>query len=546
MKADRRGLTRDATAGTVLGLVSVPDGLAAGLLAGLNPLSGLYAYLVGTLAGALTTSSVFMSVQATGAMAVVISDVPQVRGQPDSAAALSTLGLLTGAVMLLAGILRLGTLVRFVPNAVLAGFVNAVAVNIVLGQLADATGFASQQSNRLGRLLDTLLHPGGWHWQVLVTALLTLALILILERTPVGALALVVSVVVASALVAVLRLDDVRLVRDVADIPRALPGLQVPALSHVLDLLIPALALAFVGLVQGAAISQSVPNPDGRYPDTSGDFRGQGIANLAAGLLRGMPVGGSMSGTALVRAAGARSRLANVVAAVVMAVVILGLAGAVGYVAMPSLAALLMLVGFRTLKPDQVRMVWHTGRPQAAVMATTFALTLTIPLQYAVVAGVATSIVLFVVQQSNKVTVVCWTFPDGSPYPVEEPAPTVLPGGRVVALALYGSLFFASAQVVEAHLPRPGPESAGAVVVLRLRGTEDLGSTFIRTVLRYAATLREAGCALVLAGIGDRVLDQLRRTGALAELGPDNVFPATAQVGESLTAALERARTLQS
>lgn len=349
MKADRRGLTRDATAGTVLGLVSVPDGLAAGLLAGLNPLSGLYAYLVGTLAGALTTSSVFMSVQATGAMAVVISDVPQVRGQPDSAAALSTLGLLTGAVMLLAGILRLGTLVRFVPNAVLAGFVNAVAVNIVLGQLADATGFASQQSNRLGRLLDTLLHPGGWHWQVLVTALLTLALILILERTPVGALALVVSVVVASALVAVLRLDDVRLVRDVADIPRALPGLQVPALSHVLDLLIPALALAFVGLVQGAAISQSVPNPDGRYPDTSGDFRGQGIANLAAGLLRGMPVGGSMSGTALVRAAGARSRLANVVAAVVMAVVILGLAGAVGYVAMPSLAALLMLVGFRTL-----------------------------------------------------------------------------------------------------------------------------------------------------------------------------------------------------
>lgn len=303
---------------------------------------------------------------------------------------------------------------------------------------------------------------------------------------------------------------------------------------------------ALAELAGGGAVGAAVPNPDGRYPDTSGDFRGQGIANLATGLLRGMPVGGSMSGTALVRAAGARSRLANVVAAVVMAVVILGLAGAVGYVAMPSLAALLMLVGFRTLKPDQVRMVWHTGPPQAAVMATTFALTLTIPLQYAVVAGVATSIVLFVVQQSNKVTVVCWTFPDGSPYPVEEPAPIVLPGGRVVALALYGSLFFASAQVVEAHLPRPGPESAGAVVVLRLRGTEDLGSTFIRTVLRYAATLREAGCALVLAGIGERVLDQLRRTGALAELGPENVFPATAQVGASLAAALERARTLQS
>jgi sulfate permease, SulP family len=529
----------------VLGLVSVPDGLAAGLLAGLNPLAGLYAYLVGTLAGSLSTSSVFMCVQATGAMAVVIADVPQVRGQPDSAAALATLGLLTGAIMLLAGLLRLGTMVRFVPNAVLAGFTNAVAINIILSQLADFTGFVSEHGNRVVRLADTVVHLIDWQLPVLATALVTLAVILLLERTRAGALALVVGVVLASAMVAVLQLEDVRLVRDIADIPRSLPGLQAPALSHVLDLLIPALALAFVGLVQGAAISQSVPNPDGAYPDSSGDFRGQGVANIAAGLLGGMPVGGSMSGTALVRAAGARSRVANITAAAVMAAVILLLAGAAGYIAMPSLAALLMLVGFRTLKPDQIRMVWRTGPAQAAVMAATFALTLTIPLQYAVVSGVAISIALFVVQQANKVTVTCWTFREGSPYPVEQPAPAVLPGGQVVVLAVYGSLFFASAKVVEAQLPEVGPESAGAVVVLRLRGTEDLGSTFIQTMLRYSAALRQAGCELVLAGMGQQVLDQLERTGALAALGPDNVFPATAQVGESLTSALELARKLR-
>lgn len=546
MKPRRRALAEDLTAGTVLGLVSVPDGLAAGLLAGLNPLAGLYAYLVGTVAGALTTSSVFMCVQATGAMAVVMADVPQVRGHPDSAAALATLGLLTGVIMLLAGVLRLGALVRFVPNAVLAGFVNAVAVNIVLGQLADFTGYSSGQSNRVARLVDTLLHPGGWHWQVLTTALATVAVILVLERTRVGPLSLVVGVVLGSTLVATLALGDVRLVHDIADIPRALPGLQAPGLSHVLDLIVPAVALAFVGLVQGAAISQSVPNPDGGYPDSSGDFRGQGVANVVAGLLGGMPVGGSMSGTALVRAAGARSRLANVVASLVMALVILLLGGPAGYIAMPSLAALLVLVGFRTLKPDQIRMVWQTGRAQAAVMATTFALTLTIPLQYAVLAGVAISIVLFVVRQSNKVTVHRWTFGQHRRYPVEEPAPAVLPGGQVVVLCVYGSLFFASASVVEAQLPRVEPESTGTVVILRLRGTEDLGSTFIQTMLRYCAALRTQGCELVLAGVGPPVLGQLERTGALAELGADNVFAATVHVGESLTAALERARELRS
>lgn len=544
MRTDRATVTRDVGAGSVLGLVSVPDGLAAGVLAGLDPLAGLYAYLVGTLAGAVATSSALMTVQGTGAMAVVIADVPHVHDGPDAGAALATLGLLTGALMLLAGVFRLGSLVRFVPNAVLTGFVNAVAVNIVLAQLADVTGFASDHGNRVARLVDTLLNPDGWQLPVLATAAATLAVILVLERTRLGPLALVVGVVVASALVAVLRLD-VRLVGDVAEIPRALPPLQGPSLAVAPDLLVPALALAFVGLLQGAAISQSVPNPDGTYPDVSKDFRGQGVANLASAVLRGMPVGGSMSGTALVRAAGARGRVANIVAAVVMAGVVLALADVAERIAMPALAALLLLVGVRTFKADAVRMVWRTGATQATVMVTTFVLTLLIPLQYAVLAGVAISVVLFVVHQANKVTVLRWTFEDGSTHPTEGPAPRVLPGGEIVVLAVYGSLFFASAQVVAAQLPQPGPRSAGAVVVLRLRGTEDLGSTFIQAMLRYAAALRDAGCALLLTGVGQRVLDQLERTGARTELGPGAVFPATPQVGASLAAALEHARSLR-
>ena len=178
-----------------------------------------------------------------------------------------------------------------------------------------------------------------------------------------------------------------------------------------------------MGLIQGAAISRSVPNPDGSYPDASGDFRGQGVANIASGLFSGVPVGGSVSATALVRAAGARTRLANLAAGVVMAVVILLFADAAGYIAMPSLAGLLILIGIRTFKIDQVLMVWRTGRTQAAVMATTFVLTLVIPLQYAVLVGVGIAVILFVARQSNKVTVVRWVFPPSSPTPPEQHRP---------------------------------------------------------------------------------------------------------------------------
>jgi SulP family sulfate permease len=530
---------KDAGAGLVLGLVSVPDGLAAGLLAGLSPLAGLYGYLVGTVAGALTTSSVFMTVQATGAMAVLISDVPQVRDGPEAPAALATLGILTGLVMIAAGLLRLGSMLRFVPHAVLTGFINAVAVNIVLGQLASFTGYDSPAGDRLSRALDTVLHVHLLEWRTLVVGTATLGGILLLERTRLGPLGLFVAVVLTSGLTAALGWESVATLNDIADIPASLPAPVLPSLSLTLTLLVPALSLAFVGLIQGAAISQSVPNPDGRYPDVSGDFRGQGIANVTSGLLRGM------SGTALVRAAGARSRLANLVAGAVMAVVILLLGELAGYIAMPALAGLLMLVGFRTLKPAQVSMVWRTGATQATVMGATFALTLLIPLQYAVLVGVAISVMLYVARQSNRIKVSRWTFEDGRPFPREEPPPAQLEGGDIVVLNTYGSLFFASAPVFATQLPEVTPQSRGGVVVLRLRGKDELGSTFIQVVTRYARSLNQVGGHLVLAGVGDRVMSQLSDTGALAILGAENVIAATPMLGESVTAGMERARALR-
>ncbi len=294
----------DLRAGLVHGLVSVPDGLASGVLAGVSPVAGLYGYMVGTLVGALSTSSVFMSVQGTGAMAVIIADTPGIGTGPEAAAALATLAVLTGITMLVAGLARLGSLVRFVPNAVLTGFINAVAVNIVLGQLANFSGFGGEGSNRVLRAFDTLANVLSFHWPTVAIGAVTLALILLLERTPLKSLGLFVAVVASSALVPLFGWEEVAQLRDIADVPSGLPMPVLPSLAQVMPMLLPAVSLAFVGLVQGAAISQSIPNPDGTYPDVSGDFRGQGIANIAAGLLRGTPVGGSMSATALVRRLG--------------------------------------------------------------------------------------------------------------------------------------------------------------------------------------------------------------------------------------------------
>jgi SulP family sulfate permease len=311
----------------------------------------------------------------------------------------------------------------------------------------------------------------------------------------------------------------------VTEIPRSLPTPVLPELSLVIELLIPAVALAFVGLVQGAGISANFPNPDGTYPDASQDFVGQGAANIAAGVFQGMPVGGSMSGSSLTKEAGGKTKAALIIASIVMAISVLLLGDVVGYIAMPALAGLLMLIGFRTIKPADIKAVWRTGSAQATVLAVTFALTMLIPLQTAVLAGAGISIILYVVRQSNQVRVMEWRLDEEGRRKEVDP-PSTVPANTVLVLQPYGSLFFAAAPVFEKALPEVTASSRNTVVILRLRGKSDLGSTFMEVVERYAVKLRATESKLVIVSASDRVIEQLAITGVTDVIGEDNIYPA--------------------
>ena len=526
----------DAVAGLVLGVQSVPDGLATGLLAGISPLSGLYGYMVGTVAGAVATSSSFMAIQGTGAMAMILSDIPAVHNATDPSRALFTLSVLTGAIMLAAGLFKLGSILRFVSNAVMVGFINAIGVNIILGQLSNFTGYSASGANRIIRALQTVIHPAQLHLPTLAIGVSTILLVVLLERTRLGAMGLVVAVIATSALAALLGWTDVSTLNDLGDVPRSLPTPVFPSISLMPVLLVPALSLAFVGLVQGASISTSYPNPDGTFPDASQDFAGQGVANIASGLFQGMPVGGSVSASALNKAAGARSRQALIVAGVVMALVILLFGRIIGYVAMPALAGLLMLIGFRTIKPQAITTVWRTGSVQKAVFITTFALTMLIPLQYAVLVGVGVSVILHIVRQSNQVVIKRRVLNELG-HLIESDPPEVIPPGEVVTLQPYGSLFFAAAPVFESQLPAVTAESRGSVVLLRLRGRTDLGTTFMDVLRRYAISLQQVGSRLMLVSTNAEIEQQLKVAGIEGVIGADAIYRGDDRVGATIARA---------
>lgn len=534
----RRTIGKDAVSGLVLGVEAVPDGLAAGLLAGINPLAGLYAYLFGMIGAAFFTSSTFMAVQATGAMALIVSDSDlQSRADPDRA--LYTLAIMTGIVMIIAGLLGGGRLVRFVPTPVMTGFVTAVGVNIVLGQLSNFTGFASEGSNRLFKLVDLLLHIPQWSAAAVAVGLVAIGLIYLFRLTPVGSLGLVIAVVIGSGFAALLNVwvaEPVVLLDDVVDVPNGLPAPVLPNLDDVLFLLLPALSLAFVGLVQGAAVSAGLPTADGRPADSSRDFVGQGAGNLVAGIFQGMPVGGSMSGSSLIVQAGAKTRLAFVFAGIVMTLVIFFASDLVSYIAMPALAGLLIVVGIGAVKPSRIYSVVKSGPLPTAIMAVTFGLTLVIPLQYAVLVGVGLGIILFVAQQSNRVRVrQVHVLEQGR---MRESAPPArIEAGQVVVLQPYGSLFFASAPVFDSQLPTVDEGSRGATVIIRLRGTDQIGLSLIEVLRRFAGELRAVEGALVLVISEKLVYDQVVASGLRDELGAANVYRSTEWVGETVRQA---------
>jgi SulP family sulfate permease len=544
LKLERRNLSSDLIAGLTFAVVNVPQAMAHALLASVSPMLGIYSLMIAVPIGAIFTSSVYMNVSTTAALSVATSDGIAEIPDGQKVEALAALVLLVGGIQLLAGLFRVGFLVRFVSNAVMTGFLNGVAVLIILGQLGHLTGFNSAYSNQVARALDLFLHLSQVNVQATIVGLLTLGGIALLLVTPLRKFAFIIALAVASALLVLLTLpalptaahfDAVQTVGEIARIPRKWPDLAIPRPPLLFSMLLPAFSVALIGLIQGAGVSQGTPNPDGKYPDVSRDFLGQGVANMATSIVGGIPAGGSISGTVLIMSAGAKSRWTNIIGGLFVAVVVFAAAPLVELVPMPGLAALLIVAGFQGLRIEPAIVVWNTGKLTAIVMIMTFVATLVVPLRDAVLVGMAFSILLHVFREANKV-IITQILPVAGGLPEEGPVPKLLPSNELTMLQVYGNLFFAGAKYVEEMLPAVD-QTTHAVVALALRGKTETGSTFISVLQHYAEDLQAHDSKLMLVGVDPAMRDQLAKTGLLKLIGEENVFPVTPQFGGAMNKA---------
>jgi SulP family sulfate permease len=531
---ERAHLRADIVAGLPGAISSVPDGMAAAVLAGVNPVQGLYASFAGPVAGGLSSNTRMMVITTTSAAALAAGSALQSVTPAQRPEAIPLLVILVGVALVIAGLIRLGRYTRFVSYSVMIGFLTAIAVNIVCGQVADLTGAPAQGAFPLAKAVDVLVHPGRIDLASLLIGLIALAILVLLARTRIAVVSALIALVVPTVVVTLAGANSVARVGDQGDIPGGIPLPHIPDIRLMsFSLVTGALAIAAIVLVQGAGVAEAAPNPGDARPNPNQDIVAQGAGNLASGFFRGIAVGGSVGQTALNVSVGGRTRWAAIWSGLWLLVILAIFSGLVAKIAVPTLGAILIFAAIGSLRLGEVASILRTGRISQVAVVTTFAVTLLLPVAAAVGIGVALSLLLQLNQEAMDLTVVELVPRDDGRFE-ERPSPPALTSRHVTVLDVYGSLLYAGSRTLEAHLPDPaGTQSP--VVVLRLRRRTSLGATFVKVVADYADRLADCDGRLYLTGLEKDLTEQLHRTGHLD--GPVRAFEATPVVGESTQAA---------
>ena len=535
-----KNLGKDAVAGLPGAISSVPDGMAAAVLIGVNPVHGLYASFAGPVAGGLTSSTRMMVITTTTAAALAAGSAVAEVDPDQRTEALFLLTVIAGAVMMAAGLLKLGRYTRFVSHSVMTGFLTGVAINIICGQLGDLTGVAAEGPYAIAKAYDVLTQPSAIDLASLLAGAGALAILFGLAHTRLRTLSALVALVVPTLAIALADAQQVARVSDQGAIPRSVPVPHLPDLGLIsVSLVLNALAISVIVLVQGAGVSESAPNEDGRPSNMNRDFLAQGLGNLAAGLVRGQPVGGSVGQTALNVAAGARTRWSAIFSGLWMLVIIVVFARLVGVIVMPTLAAILVFAAIGALRPARLLTIWRTGRISQVALVATLLATLFLPVAVAVGIGVVLSLMLQLNQEALDLRVV-ELVPMADHRFSEQPAPAQLTSHQVTVLDVYGSLFYAGARTLQARLPEVRGTQAPAVV-LRLRGRTSLGATFFRILATYAEQLSAVGGRLYVSGLDPGMAALMARTVPVTLAPPERSYGATPVLGESTWQALTEA-----
>ena len=549
-------LAGDVIAGAIVTVMLIPQSLAYAMLAGLPPQAGLYASLLPIFAYALFGSSMTLAVGpvAVASLMTATALAPLASaGSVDYAALAVILSLLSGVMLFVFGLLRLGFLAYFLSHPVISGFISGSAVIIAIGQLKYIFGIQTPR----GGIITTLsgLVQGLPTLNVTTTFLGCGALLFlffarrylatVLNQVGLSAksadlsakLAPMLVVIVATLIVKLGQLDQQELVSVVGSVPSGLPSLAMPTieLHDIQALWLPALLISLVGFVESVSVAQSLALKRNQRITPNKELLGIGAANIASALSGGYPVTGGFARSVVNFSAGANTPAAGIISAIFMAIVVAVATSWFYYLPHAVLAATIIvavigLIDFKTLQHS-----WHYDRADALSLILTFFGVIFLGVEEGIVIGVVLSLAVVVWRSSRPHMAVVGRVPGTEHFRNIDRHDVELANG-LIALRIDESIYFANAQVLEDKIESLVAESTGTrAVLLIMSAVNQLDSTAHGMLDELEKNLQAKGISLQFAEIKGPVLDRLHTTD-LGQRMHDRIFLSTHQAFQQYTA----------
>lgn len=522
----RARFLRDLSAGVTVGIVALPLAMAFAMASGLKPEAGLFtAIIAGFLISALGGSRVQIGGPA-GAFIVIVYGIVERYGLANLIIATA----LSGVLLFLMGLLRMGTLVRFIPIAVVIGFTNGIAVLIMLSQIKDFLGLevANMPADFFGILHTLWAARHTLNLPALAVAAGSLALVVgwqlaaprvgpkvqfsgKLSKIPGTVVALVLATIVS----ATLDLPVQTIGSKFGGIPATLPAFHWPAFSweSARFLFMPAFTLAMLGAIESLLCARIADGLIGERHNPNQELMAQGIANFITPFFGGMPATGTIARTVTNVQSGATSPVAGMVHALALLLVVLIAAPLASHVPLAALAAILVFVAWNMGEWREFAHLRQYRLPYRVTLLAVFFLTVMVDLTVAVEVGLVAACLTFIYRISNLSRA-------EAVRAIDQP---LLAGqeGRICAFRFYGALFFGAVKLVEdmeQHLP-------AQALVLDFKNVIYIDSSGADTLMDLARSCRKGGTRLILCGLQHQPLDIAQRCGLLAQIPESDCCP---------------------
>ena len=518
---------KDLTAGVIVAIIALPLSIALALASGVSPEQGLYTAIVaGFLISALGGSKVQIA-GPTAAFATIVAGIVARSGM----AGLATATLLAGVMLVLMGILHMGSMIKFIPYTITIGFTAGIAVTIVIGQLKDFFGLTFQQApvetmEKLEEVVRTFhtVNPAA-----MAVGILSLSILLLWPRVSKRIPASLITVLLTAAVVGLLDLP-VNTIGDLYVISSALPAFQMPDLSYetVSAVLPDAFTIAVLAAIESLLSAVVADEMIGSRHNSNMELVAQGVGNSASALFGGIPATGAIARTAANIKNGGTSPVAGMVHALVLLLVLVLLMPYAALIPMPCIAAILFQVAYNMSGWRTVLKVAKTSpKSDIAVLVLTFILTVAFDLVVAIGVGLSLACLLFMKRMADVAVVKEWEYVEdtGDEQGRLKPVPAY-----VMVYEISGPMFFGAADKIP-HMER---DNGCRVLILRMRSVPAMDITALNGLRRLYDECVRKNINVVFSHVNEQPMSVFRKSGMYDLVGAENFQP-------NIDVALERA-----